>query len=141
MMITELGDVCAEVQAMEGGAEGFLTKPVELGHLGAVVDGALEKAQLRALRREHTARNARAAAEMLLRSSAPMRELAEQIDVLARSVQTVALLVGEPGGGKSRGARAIHALSSPAARPSQEVECSMRPADALERELFGSESI
>ncbi len=141
IMITAHGDVPAAVQAMQGGAEGFLTKPVELGHLGAVVDRALEKAQLRALRREHTARNARAAAEMLLGSSAPMRELAEQIDVLARSEQTVALLVGETGVGKSRVARAIHALSSRAARPFQEVECSMRPADALERELFGSESI
>src|SRR5260221_8394637 len=55
IMITPHGDVPAAGQAMQGGAEGFLPKPVELGDLGGGVDRALEKAQLRALRREHTA--------------------------------------------------------------------------------------
>ena len=50
--------------------------------------------------------------EMLLGSSPPMRELAQQIELLARSERTVALLVGEAGVGKGRVARAIHALSA-----------------------------
>jgi len=59
IMITGHGDVPAAVHAMQAGAEGFLTKPVELMHLGAVVDRALEKAQLRELGRAALARNAR----------------------------------------------------------------------------------
>ena len=39
------GDVALAVQAMQAGAEGFLTKPVELAHLGAVVDRAYVAAQ------------------------------------------------------------------------------------------------
>ena len=60
IMITGHGDIPLAVQAMQGGAEGFLTKPVELAHLGAVVDRALEKAQLRELSRSADMRIGRA---------------------------------------------------------------------------------
>src|SRR4051812_48560840 len=139
IMITGHGDIPAAVQAMQLGAEGFLTKPVELAHLGAVVDRALEKAQLRELTRAAGARTGRAATEMLLGPSAPMRELAQQIELLARSERTVALLVGESGVGKGRVARAIHALSPRGARAFHEVSCAIRPVEALEAELFGVE--
>ena len=140
IMITGHGDIPAAVHAMQAGAEGFLTKPVELMHLGAVVDRALEKAQLRELGRAALARNARTAADMLLGSSPPMRELAEQIELLARSERTVALLVGEHGVGKQRVARAIHALSPRAARPFHELVCGLRPIELLDAELFGVEA-
>ncbi len=137
IMITGHGDIPAAVHAMQAGAEGFLTKPVELAHLGAVVDRALEKAHLRQLGRGALARSARTVADMLLGSSLPMRELAEQIELLARSERTAALLVGENGVGKSRVARAIHALSPRAGRPFHELTCGLRPVEALEAELFG----
>ncbi|MDB4880861.1 MAG: hypothetical protein JWL60_2307 [Gemmatimonadetes bacterium] len=137
IMVTGHGDIPLAVQAMEAGAEGFLTKPVELAHLGAVVDRALEKAQLRELSRAAGARTGLAATQMLLGPSAPMRELAEQIEMLARSERTVALLVGESGVGKGRVARAIHALSARGARPFHEVSCALRPEESLDAELFG----
>ena len=139
IMITGHGDIPAAVHAMQAGAEGFLTKPVELMHLGAVVDRALEKAQLRELGRAALARSARTA-DMLLGSSAPMRELAEQIELMARSERTVALLVGEHGVGKARVARAIHALSPRAGRPFHELVCGLRPVHLLDTELFGIEA-
>lgn len=139
IMITGHGDIPLAVQAMEAGAEGFLTKPVELAHLGAVVDRALEKAQLRELSRAAGARSGLAATQMLLGPSAPMRELADQIEMLARSERAVALLVGESGVGKGRVARAIHALSARGARPFHEVSCGLRPVDVLDAELFGAE--
>ena len=140
IMITGHGDVPAAVHAMQAGAEGFLTKPVELMHLGAVVDRALEKAQLRELGRAALARNARTTADMLLGSSSSMRELAEQIELLARSERTVALIVGENGVGKARVARAIHALSPRAGRPFHELACGLRPIELLDAELFGVEA-
>ena len=140
IMITGHGDVPAAVHAMQAGAEGFLTKPVELMHLGAVVDRALEKAQLRELGRAALARNAHTTADMLLGSSSPMRELAEQIELLARSERTVALIVGENGVGKARVARAIHALSPRAGRPFHELACGLRPIELLDAELFGVEA-
>jgi two-component system response regulator AtoC len=139
IMITGHGDIPLAVQAMEAGAESFLTKPVELAHLGAVVDRALEKATLRELGRAAGARTGLASTHLLLGPSAPMRELAQQIEMLARSERTVALLVGESGVGKARVARAIHALSPRGARPFHEVSCAMRPVEKLEVELFGIE--
>ena len=139
IMITGHGDIPLAVEAMQAGAEGFLTKPVELAHLGAVVERALEKAQLRELTRAAGSRTGRAATEMLLGPSAPMRELAQQIELLSRSERTVALLVGESGVGKGRVARAIHALSQRGARPFHELSCAMRPVEALDAELFGVE--
>ena len=140
IMITGHGDIPAAVHAMQAGAEGFLTKPVELMHLGAVVDRALEKAQLRELGRSALARIARSAADMMLGSSPPMRELSEQIELLARSERTVALLVGENGVGKARVARTIHALSPRAGRPFHELACGLRPVELLDAELFGVEA-
>jgi two-component system response regulator AtoC len=139
IMVTGHGDVALAVQAMQAGAEGFLTKPVELAHLGAVVDRALEKAQLRDLSRAAGARSGRVSTEMLLGSSPPMRELAQQIELLARSERTVALIVGETGVGKARVARAIHALSARGSRAFHEIDCSMRPVEELDLELFGVE--
>jgi DNA-binding NtrC family response regulator len=139
IMVTGHGDVTLAVQAMQAGAEGFLTKPVELAHLGAVVDRALEKAQLRDLSRAAGARLGRVSTEMLLGSSAPMRELGQQIELLARSERTVALIVGESGVGKARAARAIHALSPRGGRAFHEVDCSLRPVEELDLELFGIE--
>ena len=139
IMITGDGDVSLAVQAMQSGAEGFLTKPVELAHVGAVVDRALEKAQLRDLSRASGARSGRISTEMLLGSSPPMRELSQQIELLARSERTVALIVGETGVGKGRVARAIHALSARGGRAFHELDCTMRPAEELDAELFGVE--
>jgi len=139
VVVTGNADVALAVEAMQGGAEGFLTKPVELAHLGAVVDRALEKAQLRDLSRAAGARVGRLSTEMLLGSSSPMRELAQQIELLARSERTVALLVGELGVGKGRVARAIHALSGRGGRAFHEIDCSTRPVEELDLELFGVE--
>ena len=139
IIVTGHGDVAQAVQAMQAGAEGFLTKPVDLAHLGAVVDRALEKAQLRDLSRAAGARLGRSANGLLLGSSPPMRELVQQIELLARSERTVALIVGEAGVGKGRVARAIHALSARGGQAFHEVDCSLRPDEELDLELFGVE--
>src|SRR5579862_9431447 len=51
IMITAYGDVALAVQAMQNGAENFLTKPVELAHLGAAAERAFEKSKLRQMNR------------------------------------------------------------------------------------------
>jgi DNA-binding NtrC family response regulator len=47
VLLTGFGDIATAVQAMKLGAENFLTKPVDLPHLVAVVERAIEKADLR----------------------------------------------------------------------------------------------
>ena len=47
LMLTGYGEVETAVEAMRLGAENFLTKPVDMGHLAASVEKAAEKNQLR----------------------------------------------------------------------------------------------
>ena len=66
IMITGHGDLPDAVRAMQAGAESFLTKPVELAHLGAVATRALEKARLRQMNRYLADRRGRLPATPLL---------------------------------------------------------------------------
>lgn len=47
VMLTGQGDIATAVRAMQLGAENFLTKPPDLPHLTAIVERAIEKADLR----------------------------------------------------------------------------------------------
>lgn len=47
IMLTGFGDIEAAVEAMKLGAENFLTKPIEMGHLAQAVEKAAEKIHLR----------------------------------------------------------------------------------------------
>ncbi|HEX2780843.1 MAG TPA: sigma-54 dependent transcriptional regulator, partial [Gemmatimonadaceae bacterium] len=142
IMLTGQADVETAVEAMRNGAENFLTKPVELAHLGAAADRALEKARLREMNRLLAGRRGGTASSgALLGVSAAMRDIAEQIALLARSEKTTALLLGESGTGKGRVAEMIHAQSPRAARPFVEVNCASLTADSLDTELFGQERV
>ena len=139
IMITGHGDVPDAVRAMQAGAESFLIKPIELTHLGAVAARALEKAQLRQMNRYLTDRRGRLPATALLGTSAPMRELAAQIELLARSERTTVLITGESGTGKGYVAESIHRASARGERPLIEINCAALAGSTLDAELFGQE--
>jgi len=144
VMITGGGDVAKAVEALQLGAENFLTKPVELPHLAVVVERATEKARLRRMgrylaQRGGTAGGGREGASTIVGSSPTMRELTHQVGMLAQSDRTTVLLIGESGTGKGRIAEYIHANSPRAGRPLVEVSCSAVRGEKLEQELFGVE--
>jgi DNA-binding NtrC family response regulator len=137
IMMTGYGDVPLAVQAMQNGAENFLTKPVELAHLGAVADRGFEKAQLRQMNRYLSSRHGPGNPPLVFGVSRPMQELAAQIDLVAASDRTTVLLIGESGSGKGRVAELIHARSPRAGHPYVEVNCAALTAESLDAELFG----
>jgi DNA-binding NtrC family response regulator len=139
IMITGHGDVPRAVRAMQQGAENFLTKPVDLDHLAAVADRALEKAHLKQMRRYLEERRNGHGAATLFGSSPAMRDLAHQLELLAAAERTTVLLLGEGGTGKGRAAEAIHRASPRGGRPFVELNCAGMPARGLEAELFGYE--
>ena len=139
VLVTAFGDVPMAVQAMHRGAENFLTKPVDLTHLAATAERALEKAALRRMNR-YVADRRGAESNLMFGPSSAMRQLAAQISLLAASDRTTALLIGESGAGKGRVAELIHAQSPRTARPFIEVNCAALTADSLESELFGTEA-
>ena len=139
IMMTGHGDVEQAVKAMQLGAENFLTKPVEFDHLAVVADRAFEKARLRQMSRYITDRRVAGNVPVLLGSSPMMRELNEQISLLAASAKTTVLLLGESGAGKGRVAELIHAMSPRAGHPFIQVNCAALTAASLDTELFGEE--
>jgi DNA-binding NtrC family response regulator len=139
IMITAYGDVPLAVEAMKNGAENFLTKPVDLPHLAAVTDRALEKARLKQLNSLLRLQRDGSPAMPLLGRSPAMLELTTQVELLASSEKTIGLLLGESGTGKGRVARLIHELGPRARHAFVEVNCAALTTASLDSELFGYE--
>ena len=138
VLLTGHGDIQTAVQAMQLGAENFLTKPVDMPHLAAAVARISEKVRLR---RQNERLAAGIAGDGLdgLGVSSTMQELARQVKLLASSERTTALLTGESGTGKGWAARLVHRLSPRSAGPFIEVNCAGLSATFLDSELFGHE--
>ena len=93
----------------------------------------------------------RRAAEAVIRSGSPrfgaealgtssaMRQLANQLGLLAQSERTTVLLTGETGVGKAWAARIIHDLGPRAGRPFLEVRLGGQSTPSLESLIFGHE--
>ena len=139
VMLTGTGDIDTAVQSMRLGAENFLTKPVELAHLGAVVGRAAEKTRLRRENAALKTRSGRGSDIDALGVSPLMTDLAHRIRLLAESDRTTVLLTGESGTGKGWVARLLHDMSKRADRPFVEVNCAGLTATFLDSELFGHE--
>ncbi len=72
----------------------------------------------------------------MIGESAPMRELAKMIRLVAPRSATV-LIEGETGTGKEVVAKALHRLSARSAKPFVVLNCAAIPETLLEAELFG----
>jgi len=124
-VITAHGNMETAIQALKSGAFDFLTKPVDLTLLRALIGSAL-----------------RATAEpgesggRLVGGSAVIREIREKIAKLARS-QAPVYISGESGVGKELVARMIHEQGPRAGSPFIAVNCGAIPHDLMESELFG----
>lgn len=76
--------------------------------------------------------------EEIVGSSAALRRVQQQVEVVAPTDATV-LILGETGTGKELVARAIHRLSPRAKLPFVTLNCAAIPTGLLESELFGYE--
>lgn len=139
ILLTGHGAVSTAVQAMQLGADNFLTKPVDIEHLLAAVARVADKVRLRRLNELLLLRGAPSERLESLGESAEMRELIKQVGLVALSERTPVLLRGESGVGKSWLARMLHQLSPRAAGPFVEVQAWGKDAAVLDAELFGTE--
>jgi DNA-binding NtrC family response regulator len=138
IMLTGHGDIETAVEAMRLGADNFLTKPFELDHLEAVIEGQEARIELRRQTRD-LENGSRAPADTAALGRSPiMHGIAEQIDRIAAGDGTV-LIQGETGTGKGWVARRIHDRSHRRGRPFVEVNCGGLSATFLDSELFGHE--
>jgi len=135
-VITAFGSAENAVAALKAGAFDYLTKPVDLEQLRALVRSALREAPAALGRGAAAAATTHGAAERLLGETQAMRQLRALITRLAHSMAPVAIF-GESGSGKEVVARAIHELSARGAQPFIAVNCGAIPETLMEAEFFG----
>jgi len=139
LMVTAFGDVDGAVQALQGGADDYLTKPVNLVELRKRVELQLERSTLTRDKRELQERLEKLVgfANIIGRSEG-MQQVFERVRVVAPAPSTV-LIVGESGSGKELIANAIHEHSQRAGGRFVALNCGAIPGEILEAELFGHE--
>jgi len=137
ILMTAYGTVGNAVQAMKEGAYDYLSKPLDMQRLGALVNKALEFQAIVAENHELRSRlEKKTDAYTLLGESEAMRAVLRLIDEVAQSDATV-LIEGESGTGKELVARAIHLKSNRHDRAFVSVNCAALAEALLEAELFG----
>ena len=125
-VITAFGSAENAVAALKAGAFDYLSKPVALEQLRALVKQALkvpEKPQP-------------SASYQLLGESPAMEIVRDLIDRLAKS-QAPVFINGESGSGKELAARLIHLKGPRAEQPFIAVNCGAIPENLMESEFFG----
>jgi two-component system response regulator PilR (NtrC family) len=128
-VITAHGSMENAVAALKAGAFDYLSKPVSLDQLRALVRAALDLPQLpQTVAAENEA--------PLVGSSAAMAEVRALIERVARS-QAPVYLHGESGSGKELAARMIHQQGARREHPFIAVNCGAIPESLMESEFFG----
>lgn len=128
-VITAHGSMENAVAALKAGAFDYLSKPVSLDQLRALVRAALDLPQL-----PQTVAAPNEAP--LVGTSAAMAEVRALIERVARS-QAPVYLHGESGSGKELAARMIHQQGARREQPFIAVNCGAIPESLMESEFFG----
>ena len=139
IIITGEGTVASAVEAMREGAYDYLTKPLDLDRLKALIPKALETYEVKnankALRRQLAGLNRFGD---MLGQSEEMLDVFATIEAVAPSQASV-LIMGESGTGKELVARAMHQKSPRKKGAFVALNCGAFPREILENELFGHE--
>ena len=126
-VITAYGSAENAVAALKAGAFDYVSKPVGLEQLRALVKSALSLPD-RVM--------APAKGQQMLGSSPPLAQVREMIGKLART-QAPVYISGESGSGKELAARLIHDNGARREQPFVPVNCGAIPENLMESEFFG----
>lgn len=138
VMITAFGSVRQAVECLQAGASDFLTKPLDLDHLGTALERVLEVRGLRRQVAEYRELLGGAEFHGMVGRSMTMHDLFGRIRRIAGADGPV-LISGESGTGKELVARALHAESARREQNFIAVNCAGIPEELLESEFFGHE--
>jgi DNA-binding NtrC family response regulator len=139
ILITGHASVETAVEALRLGASDYLTKPVNLQRLKAVLQRVPRSGELRAeigALRDELRRLGRFG--RLVGRSPAMQDVYDKIARVAPTEATV-LLLGESGTGKEIVARTIHDLSRRRKQPFLAINCGAISPNLIENEMFGHE--
>lgn len=140
VLVTGHGDIKTAVAAMQGGAATYLTKPVDISELRAVVDKYTQRYRLSQTNKELQRQlDERFGFEGVIGSSPLMHAVLDRLKQLAPTDSRV-LIQGETGTGKELVAKALHFNSPRKSKPFVPLNCTALNENLLEDELFGHEA-
>ena len=135
IITTGAGDIPLAVEAMQRGADNFLTKPVDNAALAAFLRKTLEIGDLK--QRLSDKKRLERQEDIFFGDSTAMQEIRHLAHTSASSDSPV-IITGETGTGKGMLARWIHRQSARASHEFVEINCSGLRGEMLSRELFGN---
>jgi len=145
VIITGHGSMESAIQALRLGAADFLTKPIKLLELDAVLEKCINLYSLRRKKRllQETIRSIQSSPDLrrgkhrFVGASAATRKIRSQIKEAVDANCDTILITGETGSGKEVAATEIHYQSSSANGPFIPVCCPALPESLLESAFFG----
>lgn len=139
VVATAYGSVKHAVEAIEKGADDYLSKPFQSQELLLAISKANTAKSLRAQNKSLSAQLTEQNSLMNLVGNAPcMQQVYERIKRVSNTNATV-LITGESGTGKELAARALHQLSDRNNENFVAINCGAIPENLAEAELFGAE--
>jgi two-component system NtrC family response regulator len=139
VVLTAYGNLDDAVKIMKEGAYDYLSKPIDLDELEALIRRVQQKCHLVAENRELKSQlEERYRFDSIISGSAAMEEALNYAGRVADSRTTV-LIRGESGTGKELIARAIHQASPLRDKPFEVVHIAAFNEELVESELFGHE--
>jgi DNA-binding NtrC family response regulator len=136
ILMTAYDDMPTVVAAMREGASDFLTKPLDLHDLRAVLARVLDDQKTRNSKSQPSSESSGVSPDILVGRDPRMISIYKIVGQVAATATTV-LIRGESGTGKELIARAIHRSSMQSDQPFVPVNCTALPSGLLESELFG----
>ncbi|MCB1307505.1 MAG: sigma-54-dependent Fis family transcriptional regulator [Leptospiraceae bacterium] len=138
LIITGEPSIESAVEAIQLGANDYLTKPVDLRLLKKKVEALLEGVRLRVENRNLRARLSDTFhADKIIGNATALHDVLEKCRQVAPADVTV-LIEGESGTGKELIANLLHENSARSSRPFIKVNCGAITRTLLESELFGA---
>jgi len=145
VLMTAYGEVEDVIRALRLGAADFLTKPVKLEEIDAVIEKAVRLRELKKIanRFRETLREVQSSAyqwrtdQRLIGESPDIEEVRKMIRSAVEARCDTVLIQGETGTGKEVVAREIHLLGKKENSPFIAISCPALPENLVESELFG----
>ncbi|MGD0228849.1 MAG: sigma-54 dependent transcriptional regulator [Syntrophorhabdales bacterium] len=134
IIITGRNDISMAVEAIQKGANNYLTKPVNMKALDLFLKKCLELGTLR--KRSNVCRRLAKNDEPYFGTSPAIQRMTKLASIAAEE-EIIVLLQGETGTGKGVMARWIHEHSDRKTSPFVDVNCSNLRGELLASELFG----
>ncbi|MEW6230283.1 MAG: sigma-54 dependent transcriptional regulator, partial [Bacillota bacterium] len=139
VVMTAYGSIRSAVECMRNGAHDYITKPLDIDELQAVLAQAAENFRLRrTVRRLDDELDVKYGPSGLVGQSEQMRQVFQMIEK-AKWIDSNVLILGESGTGKELVAKALHFSGKRKHGPFEAINCSAIPCPLLESELFGFE--